>query len=304
MFCQVSGQGADNLIVNGSFEIGDFNRPGFVRVFPGEQLIQGWEVGGSGVDWHLSTTDIEKNPNFKDPHFGPAKDGSLVVDLNLDGDATGWIQQSFDTVPGLTYNVSFFVAATHWFTDPRPLVVTVNGTERDIYVMGADENNLRWERIAFKFLAKSSRSTIKFSSPDANGFWGPIVDDVQVYSNDYTPPVVKRCVPVLKRKSLTAIECYFSEPLNLGRGVLSRDAYELVSTGPDRIFGTGDDSVIRQFSIESFENKRGFRLKLTAPVNLIDPMRFTIIRSKIFDLSGNQMTKNFVLNFNKVIGSK
>ena len=70
----------------------------FIDLLSSSTAIQGWTVGGAGtnagVDW-INT-------------YWAAPNGSLSIDLN--GLAPGSISQTFTTVPGATYDVSFSYA--------------------------------------------------------------------------------------------------------------------------------------------------------------------------------------------------
>jgi len=107
-----------NLIVNGSFEGGNWiDANGHQRLSPNDTALSGWIIGGYGVDWHVGTPNPLQNPLLINPHLEPAQEGSLVVDLNLDGGSTGTISQTFATRAGTTYSVSFYMAGIDFFTN-------------------------------------------------------------------------------------------------------------------------------------------------------------------------------------------
>src|SRR5262249_10981592 len=86
LFFAVATASATNLIVNGSFEQGNwYGNYSWYRIAPGSTDMTGWTIGGAGVDWHNSAEMVPE-------------DGVYVVDLNLDGNGlanTGTISQSF-----------------------------------------------------------------------------------------------------------------------------------------------------------------------------------------------------------------
>ncbi len=293
---------ADNLIVNGSFEMGNYTSPGFVRVFVGDHRITGWDVGGLGVDWHVATPNPALNPNLTGPHFGPAADGSLVIDLNLDGgnSGTGTIQQTFLTVPGHTYHVSFRMAASNFFLNPRPVLVQVaNGAEVANFpfqTFASPQYGMVWTTFTFAFVAGSgsNETTLRFASPNGSGFWGPLLDDVQVYPADATKPAVILCLPLTGNAGLNGFELEFSEPVDARRGALAPSTYQVVSSGPDGLFGTPDDRDYPVALVEPIQTAQKLRVSTSAPVPTATPLRLTARRTGIYDIYGNSMAEDFV----------
>lgn len=294
----MSGIGhADNLIVNSSFESGSYDSPGFVRVFAGETRIYGWSVGGMAVDWHVASENPDANPNFVGPHFGPAADGSLVIDLNLDGSGSGWIEQTFATVPGRTYEVSFRMAASDWFTNPRGVEVSVNQNVRMFHMAGSPQYDMHWERMVFTFVADSSWTTLRFSSPDDSGFWGPLLDDVQVHPAAAATPEVIRCTATTGLTGVRSIEVVFSLPLDARKGARNRSTYRIVSAGPDLRFDTPDDRVYPVQQVLTDVQNMTWRVFPAQVVPTKFPVRFTIFSSGIMDQFGNEMDSDFVQEF-------
>ncbi|MCB1767197.1 MAG: DUF642 domain-containing protein [Candidatus Competibacteraceae bacterium] len=186
-----SGGGAGNstnLIVNGSFEEGNYyDAQGFQRLLPNDTALSGWLIGGSGADWHVGTPNPSRNPLFIGAHLGPAQDGSLIVDLNLDGESTGTLSQTFATNVGTTYTVSFYMAGVDFFTNPRAVQVTVNGVARTFSQTASPQYQLVWSLKSFEFTATQSETTLTFSSPDMSGVWGPLIDNVSVLLSNPSP---------------------------------------------------------------------------------------------------------------------
>lgn len=296
---------ADNLIVNGSFESGNYDAPGYVRVFPGDQRINGWVVGGMGVDWHVATANPAQNPNFTGPHFGPAADGSLVIDLNLDGGGTGTgtIQQTFLTVPGHTYHVSFRMAASNFFLNPRAVVVQLlNGQSVSNYTFqtfASPQYGMVWSTIEFSFVAglESNETTLRFASPNGFGFWGPLLDDIQVYPDDSSKPRVTRCLANVGGGGAVSFDLEFSETIDPRRGSFLPANYRVLSSGADGLFGTSDD---RDYPVDYvFSAQFGMmaRLQFASAVPIATPVRVIVRGSRIFDIYGNSMAEDFVKQF-------
>jgi choice-of-anchor C domain-containing protein len=168
---------AANLLTNGSFEEG--NKAGFnfswKTVVAGDNSITGWTVGGRAVDWHNSA-------EFKFP-----ADGQYVVDLNLSGQGisdTGTLSQSFATTIGNVYKLAFSLSgpkpAGYSFPDPRQVRVNIAGLEQIFSTPSSLNSSLVWETKELTFKAVESVTTLKFSSVNGAGFWGPVLDNVSV----------------------------------------------------------------------------------------------------------------------------
>lgn len=205
--CGVTGIAkAANLIVNGSFEEGNWiDANGHQRLSPNDTALSGWTIGGSGVDWHVGTPNPLQNPLLINPHLEPAQAGSLVVDLNLDGGSTGTISQTFATRTGTTYSVSFYMAGIDFFTNPRAVDVEVDGVSHTFSQTASPQRQLVWGRKSFEFTATGSQATLKFTSPDMTGVWGPLLDNVSVVTaattdDPATTLIIHYYVSILERE--------------------------------------------------------------------------------------------------------
>lgn len=163
------------LIINGSFEEGDFGgAPSFRRLPPASTELTGWAIGGVGVDWHNAV-----EMNF--PHSG-----DKVLDLHLDGGAGGHgtLSQSFATMPGSLYELSFFLAGpgiNFGFPNPRSVIVDIAGVQQTFSTPASPNTDIQWGGHQLLFTAVDTTTTLTFSSPhDGQGFWGPVLDDVSV----------------------------------------------------------------------------------------------------------------------------
>jgi len=154
-----------NLIVNGSFEDNTVAN-GSWAWFP-SSAVNGWD--GSNVEiWH----------NL----FGiAAPNGQQFAELNADGPNTGaWsIFQTFNTVVGQTYNVSFDYRAresTDKFTfSVGTLNALINNTDTS-----------SWKLFTGSFVANALTTTLTFTSLNA-GTLGNLLDDVQVNARASVP---------------------------------------------------------------------------------------------------------------------
>jgi choice-of-anchor C domain-containing protein len=156
------------LITNGSFEIGNYpaGNPPLTTLNTGSIDLSGWTLGGS-IDWIGS--------------YWPAADGIKSVDLA--GNGYGWISQTFDTIPGSLYYVTFFMAGNPAGGDPikdlfvnagnSALSYSFDTTGKSLFYMG-------WEQKLFEFTAISDKTTLTFVSLEGSSPFGPAIDKIQV----------------------------------------------------------------------------------------------------------------------------
>jgi choice-of-anchor C domain-containing protein len=170
---------------NGSFEIGGksgactntFNIP------VGSTLIPGWTVSAGNIDWE-----------GKPPCGWVPSNGSFSLDLvGIAAGGIGGIQQTFDTVPGVTYKVSFDLAGNYGgLPVVKPLAVTVAGVTQTCTfdTTGRGPSNMGWTRKHFRFVAGSTSATINFVS-DVSALGGlnnagAVLDNVSVQASKYS----------------------------------------------------------------------------------------------------------------------
>lgn len=169
-----------NLIVNGGFEdVGDASNliasyldNGIVMYGAGgEGALPGWTVSSGNVD-------IVKTALYE----GPADSGNNALDLN--GYEAGSIAQSFATLVGQTYDVSF---AYSWNEGAAPslatAVVAAGGVSLPISVINDPSylgtEAMLWTPTGFSFIAASETSTLTFTST-VSGFGAVAIDSVSV----------------------------------------------------------------------------------------------------------------------------
>jgi choice-of-anchor C domain-containing protein len=176
---------AANLIVNGSFEEGDFKSNivglNFARLNPGSSALTAWTVDGRGIDWH--NTNEMKLPS----------DGNYLVDLNLDGTSSGSLSQTFSTTPGQFYNLDFYLAGPEIannsaFPNPRQVRVEIGGVNQIFSTPSSNHLALKWQLHQLNFQATVNQTTLKFSSLNNSGFWGPALDNVSVVKSSQSIP--------------------------------------------------------------------------------------------------------------------
>ena len=157
---------------NGSFEIGPAPGGSFITLGPGNTSITGWEVTGAGIDYIGG--------------LWPPADGSRSLDLSAT--AAGGIQQTFDTVAGHNYQVTFSLAGN---PSTPPLIKSVSvqatGSAATTYTFDislSSTADMRWATQTYNFTATGAATTLSFTSLD-NSAMGPALDNVVV--TDLTP---------------------------------------------------------------------------------------------------------------------
>jgi len=160
---------------NGSFE--GTNPCNTFNVPAGSTLIPGWTVSVGNIDWE-SAPACGWQPSA----------GSNSLDLvGAGAGGIGGIQQTFDTIPGTTYQVTFDLAGNYGAGPVvKPLAVTINGVTSNFTfdTTGRSGSNMGWTTHAITFVANSSSSTINFvSDVSASGGSlnaGAALDNVQI----------------------------------------------------------------------------------------------------------------------------
>jgi choice-of-anchor C domain-containing protein len=171
---------ASSGVSNGSFEKG--TDPGsFLQVNAGDSAtITGWTVVSGNVDY-IGT-------------YWKASDGHRSVDLN--GSTAGSIRQSFTTIVGLTYKVSFDLSGNPAGPPTmKTLAVDVGGAPKafsyDTTTGTTSLTNMKWARKSFTFTATATTTVLTFTSTTGNSVYGPALDDVRVFAA--TPDTKASC---------------------------------------------------------------------------------------------------------------
>ena len=171
------GEAQANLIVNGSFEQGNYTGGWWGSVWtdiePGSTNLTGWANTGQGIiNWHDNQAMV--NPF----------DGTKVVDLNNSGNGlgdTGVLSQSFATSIGENYQLKFYLAGPGtFFSDPRQVQVNIAGIQHVFSQAASPNTALVWGEKNLTFTATAATTTLAFSSVDGSGYWGPLLDMVSV----------------------------------------------------------------------------------------------------------------------------
>ena len=171
-----------NLVSNGSFETGPNPGTGFLTYGNGSTAVNDWTVTGDSIDYISGS-------------FWDAADGQRSIDLS--GNNAGGISQSFSTVVGAQYMVTFQLAANTGGGDTyKDVTVSAGGSSQNFTFdsTGHSFTSMGWEENSFTFTATDTTSALTFTSLDANAT-GPALDDVQVVAdglavNEDTPLVI------------------------------------------------------------------------------------------------------------------
>jgi MSHA biogenesis protein MshQ len=162
---------------NGSFETGP--APGnFTTLGVGNTSISGWTVVSGSIDYIGS--------------YWSAAQGSRSLDLVGSG-SIGGIQQTFDTVAGTNYTVTFQYAGNPACAPSvKPLSVSVAGRTFNytFNTAGTSTSSMGWITTSFTFTATASSSTLTFiSDTSPSNACGAALDNVQVsVGGVVTPP--------------------------------------------------------------------------------------------------------------------
>jgi choice-of-anchor C domain-containing protein len=173
---------------NGGFETGPNSPVNFCGVCGAPYIgtffapfagIPGWTVTAGSIDIIFLTGSAGWSPS----------EGSRAIDL--DGLSGGTLVQTFDTIPGLSYEVSFDLAANFYTGDlVKSVLVTAPGFSQ-IYTfdsIGRTALNMGWQTETFQFVAAGSSSSLSFDS-QTNSAFGAALDNVRV-NGDTSPPSV------------------------------------------------------------------------------------------------------------------
>jgi hypothetical protein len=161
---------AQNLIVNGSFETPAATSPYWFFTIPGgSNGLAPWVVSSNSID-------VVNSSNYTD-WAAPAFDDAQAVDL--DGTpGPGQIAQTFPTVPGTVYRLSF--AYGNNFDNQRNPSAAVRIYDESGESLGpltithstSTQGNLDWQVFATNFTANGTSSTLEFTSLTPPGSGG------------------------------------------------------------------------------------------------------------------------------------
>jgi choice-of-anchor C domain-containing protein len=166
----ISIEAQASLITNGSFEDTSVDPcPSFIELPLGDTSITGWTVVETSIHYVCMTWD--------------ASEGQKSLDLDADAGEAGGISQTFSTIPGAQYAVSFDMAG-NWGAPPtiKTMRVSADGQSADFTfdITGRSAHDMGWTRHTWSFVADDSSATLEFRSLTDPSGWGPALDNVSV----------------------------------------------------------------------------------------------------------------------------
>jgi hypothetical protein len=178
---------AANLLVNGGFETPVQGPPDFAtfNVPAGSSLITGWNVVQGNVDL-TTTANYGPLTNTLDP--ASVQDIDLIGDKNGSNGVFGGLSQSFATVAGQTYRLTFDYSH-------NPGTFSSNGYAAQVTVgdlstqVSQTANQLGWVAFSQTFTANSDLTLLLFIDTQGAFNAGVYLDDVAVEAVAVTPGV-------------------------------------------------------------------------------------------------------------------
>jgi choice-of-anchor C domain-containing protein len=172
------GQLNASTFQNGGFEVGPNAPVNFCGVCGAPYIGTFFSPFAGITGWDLTAGSVDI---IGLPGWSPSE-GTRSIDL--DGLSAGTLAQTFDTILGTTYQVSFDLAANFYAGQTtKSVLVTAPGFSQTYTFnsTGRTALNMGWQTNAFQFVAASSSSTLSFASQDvANSAFGPALDNVKV----------------------------------------------------------------------------------------------------------------------------
>ena len=173
-----AGKAKAALIVNGGFETPVLAAGQSKTLSTGDSSMAPWVITAGSIDVVQSG-------------YWPAYEGSNSIDLN--GVSAGTIRQTFATIPGTTYALTFAYACNADVVDVNHSVftgighVTVTGAstllDTTVSHSGSSRANMNYQIYSGNFVADSSSTTLQFQDVSNDpGMHGVVIDNVSVNS--------------------------------------------------------------------------------------------------------------------------
>ena len=177
----VGGAAQAAAFQNGGFETGTDPGATFTQLNTPSTAITGWTVSAGSIDY------------ISAGYWQPAEG---MRSLDMSGIAAGSISQTFDTIPGHSYQVTFSLAGNpDGLPTVKNLTVVATGGATSSYtfdITGKTRAAMGWVSKTYAFTANAASTTLSFNSLDATSA-GPALDNVVVTD---TTPVVQTPTPV------------------------------------------------------------------------------------------------------------
>jgi hypothetical protein len=171
---------AGSLIKNGSFE-----KPvvpdGSYETFGVGDSFKNWTVVGEPGNIAIVNEDFTYCA-----HTFPARKGAQFVDLTGTSDTSGTgLQQIIDTVPGSTYQLSFYIGNVYDIASNCGTTSTVNveidGQEVASFTnKGKNDAQIVWKKFTTDFVAQNATTAVSLTNADPPGDTANGLDAVSV----------------------------------------------------------------------------------------------------------------------------
>jgi hypothetical protein len=176
---------AANLLVNGGFETPVQGPPNFAafNVPAGSPLITGWTIVQGNVDL---TTTVNYGPGTNTLDPASVQDIDLIGDTNGSGGVKGGLSQSFATIAGQQYRLTFDYSHNNGtFSPDYAAQVTVadgNAPANSIFSVEVSQvfGQAPWQAFSQTFIAASDLTLLTFIDTRGAFNAGIYLDDVDV----------------------------------------------------------------------------------------------------------------------------
>jgi hypothetical protein len=200
---------ADNLLVNGGFEVPVQGAPNFAafNIPAGSSLITGWNVVQGNVDL-TTTANYGPGPNTLNP--SSVQDVDLIGDTNGSNGVFGGLSQSFATIPGQQYRLTFDYSHNNGTFSPDYAVqVTVADAHTPANTVFSVEQSQAffpqagfpsggWQTFSRDFSANSDLTLLTFIDTRGAFNAGIYLDDISVQAVSSVPgPIAGAGLPGL-----------------------------------------------------------------------------------------------------------
>jgi len=175
---------AQNLIVNGSFELGPDLPCGWSCLSSQSNDLVGWTIDSGTIDRCNLGGDCPVSEVWR------SIEGLYSLDLSGCGQA-GVISQVIPAVPSTRYVLRFQLSANCSSRESRTVHVSVGQETREFSKTGPGGDSPMWSKCEFSFVAGAASQLIRFAS-EGNGWNGPVIDDVSVI----VAPTIAGILPV------------------------------------------------------------------------------------------------------------
>lgn len=162
----LSGGAFAATIINGSFETGVPDPGAFATLDAGSTNVDGWTVGGAGIDYIGS--------------YWFAQDGVRSLDLSALG--AGSVSQDLATAIGGRYAVTFFMSGNPEGAPGLKTLIASAGAASQTFTIDASafsSPNIVWTPFTFNFTATAATTTLTFTSGVDTAF-GAALDNVAI----------------------------------------------------------------------------------------------------------------------------